>query len=110
LNEKKSALDAKVNTSTADRKLAALEKELAYYEGRVHETKQLIQEQKDSIAATKREADELQSQLKTELGELRALSQQIVAGEDKDDEAIIAEADRVRVDAVCVIDEFLGSA
>jgi chromosome segregation ATPase len=110
LNEKKSALDAKADTSTADQRLEALKKELAYYEARVQDTKQLIQEQEDSIAASKHEADELQSQLKTELEELRSLSQQIVAGEDKDDEAVIAEADRVRVDAIRAIDEFLSSA
>jgi predicted nucleic acid-binding Zn-ribbon protein len=87
-----------------------LEKELADLEARVQATKQLIQEKKDSIAASKREADELKSQLKTELGELRALSRQIVAGEDKDDEEIIAKADRVRADAVRTIDEFISSA
>jgi hypothetical protein len=38
---------------------------------------------------------------------LSALSQQVVSGEDKDDEAAIAEADRVRLEAMVVIDEFL---
>jgi hypothetical protein len=38
---------------------------------------------------------------------LSALSQQVVSGEDKDDEAAIAEADRVRLEDVAVIDEFL---
>jgi chromosome segregation ATPase len=93
LNEKKSALDAKADTSTADRELEVLEKELADLEARIRATKQLIQEKKNSIAASKREANVLKDQLKTELGELRALSRQIVASEDKDDEAVIAEAD-----------------
>jgi hypothetical protein len=44
--------------------------------------------------------------MKTELAELSALSQQIVLGEDKDDEAAIAEADRVRLEAIAAIDEF----
>jgi hypothetical protein len=35
------------------------------------------------------------------------LSQEIVLGEDKDDEAAIAEADRVRHEAKATIDEFL---
>jgi hypothetical protein len=30
-----------------------------------------------------------------------------VSGEDKDDEAVIAEADRVRFEAIATIDEFL---
>jgi hypothetical protein len=30
-----------------------------------------------------------------------------VLGEDKDDEAVIVEADRVRLDAITAIDEFL---
>jgi hypothetical protein len=49
----------------------------------------------------------LTTQLKTELAELSALSQQIVLGEDKDDEAAIAEANRVRLEAIGSIDEFL---
>jgi hypothetical protein len=35
------------------------------------------------------------------------LGRQIVSGEDKDDEAAIAEVDRVRLKAVEAIDEFL---
>jgi hypothetical protein len=35
------------------------------------------------------------------------MSQQIVLGEDKDDEAAIAEADHVRLEAIAAIDEFL---
>jgi hypothetical protein len=31
----------------------------------------------------------------------------VVSGEDKDDEAVIAEADRVRLEAISAIDEFL---
>jgi hypothetical protein len=45
--------------------------------------------------------------LKTELAELSTLSQQIVLGEDKDGEAAIVEADRVRLEAIAVINEFL---
>jgi hypothetical protein len=30
-----------------------------------------------------------------------------VSGEDKDDEAVIAEADHVRLEAIAAIDEFL---
>jgi hypothetical protein len=41
------------------------------------------------------------------LVELSALSWQIVSGEDKDDEAAITEADRVRLEAIVAIDEFL---
>jgi hypothetical protein len=45
--------------------------------------------------------------LKTELAELSTLSQQIVLGEDKDDEATIVEVDRVRLEAIAAIDKFL---
>jgi hypothetical protein len=51
----------------------------------------------------------LTAQLKTELTELSALSRQVVSGEDKDDEAVIAEADRVRLEAIAAINEFLQS-
>jgi hypothetical protein len=49
----------------------------------------------------------LTTQLKIELAELSALSRQIVLGEDKDDEAAITEADRVHLEAIGAIDEFL---
>jgi hypothetical protein len=38
---------------------------------------------------------------------LSALSWQIVSGEDKDDEAAIKKADRVRLEAIAAIDELL---
>jgi hypothetical protein len=31
----------------------------------------------------------------------------VVSGEDKDDEAVIAEADRIRLEAITATDEFL---
>jgi hypothetical protein len=49
----------------------------------------------------------LTTQLKIELAELSTLSQQIVLGEDKDDEAAITKADHVRLEAIGAIDEFL---
>jgi hypothetical protein len=59
------------------------------------------------MASSKQEAEDLATQLKTELAELSILSQQIVSGEDKDDEAAIAEADSVRLETIGVINEFL---
>jgi hypothetical protein len=38
---------------------------------------------------------------------LSVLSWQIESGEDKDDEVVIAEADRVHLEAIAAIDEFL---
>jgi hypothetical protein len=49
----------------------------------------------------------LTAQLKVELAELSALSRQVVSGEDKDDEAMITEADRIRIESIAAIDEFL---
>jgi hypothetical protein len=59
------------------------------------------------MASSKQEAEDLTTQLKIELAELRILSQQIISGEDKDDEAAIAEADSVHLEAIGAIDEFL---
>ena len=42
-----------------------------------------------------------------ELEELRNLSRQVVTGEDKDDEAAIPDADRVRADVLRAIEEYL---
>jgi hypothetical protein len=59
------------------------------------------------MASSKQEAEDLATQPKTEFAELSILSRQIVSSEDKDDEAAIAEADRVRLEAIGTIDEFL---
>ena len=107
LNEKKSALDARADTSADDHELEALEKKLVDLEVEIRTTRQLIQDKRDSITRSKQEAENLKTQLQTELGQLRNLSRQVVIGEDKDDEAIIAEADQVRADAVRAIEEYL---
>jgi hypothetical protein len=64
--------------------------ELEDLKAMVRATEQRIQEEKNRIASSKREAEDLIAQLKTEL-----------------DEAVIAEANRVRVEAITAIDEFL---
>jgi hypothetical protein len=107
LNEKKAALDAKAETSAHCQGLRLLEKELEDLKAKVQATEQRIQDEKDLIARSAQEAENLTIQLKTELIELSVLSRQIVSGEDKNDEAVIVEADRVRLDAIAAIDEFL---
>jgi uncharacterized FlgJ-related protein len=84
-----------------------LERELEDLKERVRATEQLIQDEKNLIAISKQEAEDLTTQLKIELAELSTLSRQILSGEDKDDEAAITEADRVRLEAIEAIDEFL---
>jgi DNA repair exonuclease SbcCD ATPase subunit len=107
VNDKKAALDAKTDTSASSQRLELLEKELEDLKERVRATERLIQDEKNLIASSKQEAEDLTTQLKTELAELSTLSRQIVSGEDKDDEAAIAEADHVLLEAIEVIDEFL---
>ena len=46
--------------------------------------------------------------LKKEFAEISTLSRQIVTGDDKDDEAIIAWADAVRIEAIHAIEKFLN--
>jgi hypothetical protein len=100
VNEKKAVLDAKADTSVHTQWLLLLEKEL-------ENVKRRIQEEKDLIASSKREAEALTAQLKVDLAELSALSKQVVPGVDEEDEAVIAEADRVHLEAIAAIDEFL---
>jgi hypothetical protein len=107
LNGKKVTLDAKVDTSMHSQRLLLLEKELEDLKAKVRATEQRIQEEKNLIASSEQEAKNLTAQLKIELAELSALSRQVVSGEDKDDEAVIAEADRVCLEAIAAIDEFL---
>jgi hypothetical protein len=84
-----------------------LERELEDLKERVQATERLIQDEKNLIATSKQKVEDLTTQPKIELAELSTLSQQIVSGEDKDDEAAIAEADHVRLEAIEAIDEFL---
>jgi hypothetical protein len=107
VNDKKTALDAKTDISASSQRLDLLERELEDLKERVRATERLIQDEKNFMASSKQEAEDLATQLKTELIELSILSQQIVSGEDKDDEAAITEADRVRLEAIGAIDEFL---
>jgi uncharacterized protein involved in exopolysaccharide biosynthesis len=107
VNDKKVALDAKIDTSVSSQRLELLEKELEDLKERVRATEQLIQDEKNLISSSKQEAEDLTTQLKTEHAELSALSRQIVSGEDKDDEAAITEADCVCLEAIAAIDEFL---
>jgi chromosome segregation ATPase len=88
-------------------RLQLLEKELEDLKAKVQATEHRIQEEKNLIASSEREAENLTAQLKIELAELSALSRQVVSGEDKDDEAVIAETDRVRLEAITAINEFL---
>jgi uncharacterized protein involved in exopolysaccharide biosynthesis len=106
VNDKKVTLDAKADTSVSSQRLELLEKELEDLKERVWATVRLIQDDKNLIASSKQEAEDLTTQLKTELAELSALSRQIISGEDKNDEAAIVEADRVRLEAIAAIDEF----
>jgi hypothetical protein len=103
LNKKKAALDAKTDTSAYSQRLHLVEKELEDLKAKVQAIEWCIQEEKNLIASSKREAEDLTAQLKIELAELSVLSWQIVSGEDKDDEAVIAEADRIRLEAITAI-------
>jgi hypothetical protein len=96
VNDKKAALDAKTDTSASTQRFELLERELEGLKERVRATERLIQDEKNLITSSKQEAEDLTTQLKIELAELSALSQQIVLGEDKDDKASIAEANRVQ--------------
>jgi hypothetical protein len=107
VNDKKAAIDAKADISASSQRLELLERELEDLKERVRATERLIQDEKNLIVSSKQEAKDPTTQLKTELVELSTLSRQIVSGEDKDDEATIAEADHVRLEAIAAIDEFL---
>jgi hypothetical protein len=100
-------LDAKTDTSASTQRLELPERELEDLKERVRATERLIQDEKNLIAGSKQEAEDLTTQLKTELVELSTLNWQIVLGEDKDDKAAIVKADRVRLEAIGAIDEFL---
>jgi predicted nucleic acid-binding Zn-ribbon protein len=70
VNSKKAALDAKTDTSMSTQRLELLEKELEDLKERVRATERLIQDEKNLIANSKQEAEDLTTQLKIELAEL----------------------------------------
>jgi chromosome segregation ATPase len=107
LNEKKAALDAKADASVGTTELGILRQELEALEERVRVVKQLIHDKEALIARSQEEAEGIKAQLKTDLAEIRALNKQLVAGKDEDDEAEIAEVDRVRADALSAFEAFL---
>ena len=77
-------------------------------EEKVRTTQRLIQEEKASIANSKQEAQEMTDQIQAEFAEISTLNRQIISGNDKDDEAIIARADTVCAEAIHAIEEFLN--
>src|SRR6185437_8555291 len=108
LNKKKATLDAKADISESTRRLNLLEKELMELEEKVRTTQRLIQEEKASIANSKQETQEMTEQIRAEFAEISTLNQQIISGDDKDDEEIIARADAVRADAIHAIEKILN--
>jgi hypothetical protein len=64
LNEKKVTLDTKTDTSVHSQRLQLLEKELQDLKAKVRATEQCIQEEKNLIASSEREAEDLTAQLK----------------------------------------------
>ena len=107
INEKKAALDAKAAASTSTDRLASLKEEREDLKERLRLNEQLIHDEEVLIARSQEEAEGLKAQLKTDLAEIRALNKRLVTGEDEDDEAEIAEVDRVRADALRAFEAFL---
>jgi len=96
LNQKKATLDTKADVSANMNRLDLLKKELSEFEEKVRTTKELIQAEEASTANSKQEIQEIAEQIQAEFAEISTLSRQMVTGDDKDDEAIIARADAVR--------------
>jgi hypothetical protein len=59
VNDKKVALDAKIDTSASTQRLELLERELGDLKERVRATERLIQDEKNLIASSKQEAEDL---------------------------------------------------
>ena len=108
LNQKKATVDIKADVSANMNRLDLLKKELAELEEKVRTTKELIQAEETSIANSKQETHEIAKLIQAEFAEINTLSRQIVTGDDKDDEAIVARADAVRTEAIHAIKEFLN--
>ena len=89
-------------------RLDLLKKELVELEEKVRTTKKLIQAEEVSIANSEQETQDIAEQIQAEFAEISTLSRQIITGDDKDDEAIVARADTVWTEAIHAIEEFLN--
>jgi hypothetical protein len=67
LNKKKAALDVKADTSTHSQRLQSLERDLENLKAKVRATEQCIQDEKNLIAHSQQEAENMTTQLKIEL-------------------------------------------
>ena len=106
LNEKKAVIDAKTDTSASAAELETLRSELRDLEEKVRAIKQLISDKEAFIARSKQEAEILNTELKADLSEIRALNAQLIPGTEENDMAEIAEVDRIRVDALLALEAF----
>jgi hypothetical protein len=59
INDKNAALDAKTDTSTSSQRLDILERELEDLKERVRATERLMQDEKNFMASSKQEAEDL---------------------------------------------------
>ena len=103
LNTKKAALDEKVKASTNTARLESLKQELRDLEEKVRATKELIEHEKDTLAASGHEVQALSAELKDDIDILHGLGRQLVGGDDREDELVIAEANRTRLEASATI-------
>ena len=107
LNQKKAILDTKADMSANMNRLDLLKKELAELEEKVRTTKEVIQAEETSLANSKQETQEIAEQIQAEFAEISTLSRQMVTGNDKDDEAIVARADRLKKQSVLPVNRKL---
>ena len=107
LNSKKSVLDAKVSASTDTARLETLKARLRALEDETRVVKESIAREENSLAASSCEAQGLSSELKDDIASLQSLCGQLIGGDDQGDEAMIAGADRVRLEVLAIVEDLL---
>ena len=107
LTAKKAALDAKVSASTDTARLESLKEKLRILEDEVRAVRESIVQEESSLAASSREARDLFSELKGDIASLQSLRRQLVGGDDRADEALIAGVDRIRLDVLAAVRDLL---
>ena len=107
LNAKKAVLDAKVSASTDTARLETLKERLRALEDEARAVRESIAQEESSLAASSREAQDLSSELKGDIASLQSLRRQLVGGDDRADEALIAGVDQIRLDVLAAVEELL---
>ena len=107
MSDKKVVLETKINVSNDVAELDALRQRLRALEEEAQVVRESIAQKEGSLAASRREVHDLSSELKADIATLKNLCRRLVGGDNQADEALIAGADHIRLEALAAVRDLL---